>query len=225
MRRTGVSAVAVHRRGSGRAASRPPAGPAGLHDERRLDAWQQGQERSIGNGQSVMGRKSPPSGPCARSYFTAPLARLGGSVQGHRDDVGVLAEVEVGALFVSGHARVLLVQADDVPPGRRGGGGSKIRLRRWQRSPKTAQSGMPGSTIWRASHPPRHLAEVPVADDDDRVAVPEGELEGEQGDVEHLLRRRRREHEGVGIAVTEPPADELRSACSGPILPSPDRPA
>ena len=61
----------------------------------------------------------------------------------------------------------------------------------------------------RQLHLPGHLAEIAVAEHHHRVAVLEGELEREHGQVEHLLGRGRGEHDGVGVAVAEASAGEL----------------
>ena len=55
----------------------------------------------------------------------------------------------------------------------------------------------------------RHLSQVTVAQDDDRVSVLEAQVEREQGQVEHLLRRRGGEDDGVRVAVPESLAGEL----------------
>ena len=54
-----------------------------------------------------------------------------------------------------------------------------------------------------------HLPEVAVTDDDDRVAVLEGQLERDHGEVQHLLRSRGCEHDGMRVAVAEAAAHEL----------------
>ena len=61
----------------------------------------------------------------------------------------------------------------------------------------------------RQTHLSSHLAEIAVADNHDRVAVLEGELEREHRHVEHLLGSCRGKHDGVGVPVAEAPADEL----------------
>ncbi len=68
----------------------------------------------------------------------------------------------------------------------------------------------------RKNHLPRHLPEVAVAEEHDGVAVLEGEVERHHREVEHLLRRRRSEGDGVGVAVTETTARELDVGLLGP---------
>ena len=45
-----------------------------------------------------------------------------------------------------------------------------------------------------------HLADIAVGHDDDRIAIAVGQLEGQHGEVEHLLHRCRRQHQ-VAIAA------------------------
>ena len=56
---------------------------------------------------------------------------------------------------------------------------------------------------------PRHLPQGSVAQHYHGVAIAEGEIEGQHREVQHLLRGRGGEDEGVGVAVAEPAAGEL----------------
>ncbi len=97
-----------------------------------------------------------------------------------------------------------------------------MRLPRWAASPWTAQAGQPGLHRGRRQgHLAGHLAEVAVGGDHHRVAVLEGQLEGQLREVEHLLRRGRRQHDGVGAAVAEAAAEQLDVRLLGPDVAQP----
>ena len=54
-----------------------------------------------------------------------------------------------------------------------------------------------------------HLAQVAVAEDDHRVAVLEAELEGQDGEVQHLLGGGGRQHDGLRVAMAQAVAGQL----------------
>ena len=130
--------------------------------------------RRSGRARAVTGRKSPALTPFSRSAWTAPFAIRAGVPKATRSDLGVVAQVEVGALLDLVDPRVLLVQLlvpllevvlVELDRGDQVAAGASA-------SPQTAHSGMPRLQHRpRQRDPPGHLAEVAVGDDDDRVPV------------------------------------------------------
>ena len=139
------------------------------------------------------------------------LGELRRSVACNDDDLGILATEQVITLLGGGHGRVLVVQGHVVL--------LKLQLGKTDRADQVAPVGAvaehgPLGDAWDhhlcgQPYLACHLAEVAVTDDHDRVAILEGELERDHGDVEHLLGRCGGKHDGMCVAVAEAAADEL----------------
>ena len=182
----------------------------GLDDDDPLRVREDGlerlaRERPDGDGSEESGLDS--SGP---EGLDRALRHPRGGGAGDEDDLGVVAQVEVGALLDL-HRRVLLVQVD-VPCLEVGLGQVD---RRNEISAVVAIAPDAPLRDARFQHRlrkvdlARHLAEVAVGGDDHRVAVLEGQVERQHRQVEHLLRRRRRQDDGVRVAVAEAAAGQL----------------
>jgi len=116
-----------------------------------------------------------------------------------------------GALLVGGKAGVFFVQfavvGFQVVLGELDGTDQIVPVRAVARDRPRRQSGaaQPGRQPDRAGH----LAEVTVAEHDHGIAADEAQFHRAHRKVEHFLRRSRREHNRVGVAVAKPAAGEL----------------
>ena len=212
------SRAAAGRRGSAPAAARPRAARRSPRPPRCAARGRAvAGASSIGKGHRVCGRKSPAAMPAARSCAPRPSPSAPACCR-PREHVGVVAaDTDRPAAPPRRSVRTCDAAAGCAAPGRAPQEDRAIRLPRCGRVAADRPRGQAGPDQLRGQpHLARHLAQVAVGDDDDRVAVSEGEVEREHGEVEHLLRRGRGQHDRVRVPVTEPTAGQLDVRLLGP---------
>jgi hypothetical protein len=183
----------------------------GLDEDEALSPRKQRRQRLHRERPQGEGTEEPRLHPPLPQGFHRPFRHAGRRVARNEEHFGVLAAKDVGALLAGGHLRVLPVEvevvllevclvevdgADQVPAVRAVAPHRPIRPTRLDH-------------LLRQLHLARHLSEVAVAQEDDRVAVLERELEGEHREVQHLLWVRGGEHDRVRVAMSEAAAGEL----------------
>jgi hypothetical protein len=187
------------------------------------------QERcEMADGEGPQRERPDQAGPDAA--LTQPAHRSLGHprrrVGGHHDHFRVVGQEQVGALLGAGHALVLLVEPRVVR--------LEVRLGEMDRGDEVCAVGAVAVDGPRRNprldhrrgqaHPPGHLAEVAVREHHNGVAVLHRELEGDEGEVEHLLWSGGSEDDGVRVAMAQPAAGELDVALLRPDVAEP-RPA